>query len=264
MTLVVFTDLDGTLLDHETYSWAPAHSALQALKDLDIPLVLASSKTAAEIEPLQRELGLGQTPAIVENGAGLLLPGKARDEKADDYSRLLQRLSTISPDLRRNYRGFGEMTDQEVSEMTGLPLEQARLARKRRFTEPGIWHGSAADLAAFIEILEAEGIAARQGGRFLTLSFGRTKAQAMAEVSQSLNATIMIALGDAPNDKEMLETATYGVIVRNDMAKPLPELSGEAEGRIRRTSEEGPRGWNTAVCQLLAELGLKRDMKTHG
>jgi len=47
--MVVFTDLDGTLLRHEDYSWLPAGPALAELRRRRIPLVIASSKTRAEI-----------------------------------------------------------------------------------------------------------------------------------------------------------------------------------------------------------------------
>jgi hypothetical protein len=73
--LIVFSDLDGTLLDHETYSWQPAAPALDALKQRGIPLILASSKTAAEIAGLRAEMGFADCPAIVENGAGMLSRG---------------------------------------------------------------------------------------------------------------------------------------------------------------------------------------------
>ncbi len=32
--LLVFSDLDGTLLSHRDYSWAPAEAALRALRRL--------------------------------------------------------------------------------------------------------------------------------------------------------------------------------------------------------------------------------------
>ena len=66
--LIVFTDLDGTLLDHETYSLEPARPALDRLASEGIPLILASSKTAAEIDRLRAEIGCADFPAIVENG----------------------------------------------------------------------------------------------------------------------------------------------------------------------------------------------------
>lgn len=156
------------------------------------------------------------------------------------------------------------MTDEEVADITGLPLNQARLARTRCYSEPGLWSGSEEDLNQFQSELRSRDIAARRGGRFLTLSLGRTKADAMKEIAGCLKADITIALGDAPNDTEMLETADYGVVVRNNHARPLPPLSGEATGRIRRTDLPGPQGWNAAILDLLQELGLKKEQTPHG
>src|SRR5687768_8132133 len=80
---LVFTDLDGTLLDHDTYSWEAARPALSRLRHLGIPLVLCSSKTAAELRPIAKRLGL-QTPLIVENGGGIRLPRHFLDRPAAD------------------------------------------------------------------------------------------------------------------------------------------------------------------------------------
>ncbi len=84
--LVVFSDLDGTLLDHDAYSWDAAKPALDRLAERDIPVVLASSKTAREVEILQEQMGLSGRPAIVENGAGVIgVPGI---DKAETYAAL--------------------------------------------------------------------------------------------------------------------------------------------------------------------------------
>lgn len=256
MRLAVFTDLDGTLLDHATYSHAAAAPALAALKAQDIPLVLASSKTAAEIAPLHAELDLGDIPVIAENGAASVVPGE--NAGAGDYSRLRAALGTLPPALRTRFTGFGDMDTARVAEITGLPPDSAARARQRLFTEPGIWSGTAEEEAAFIGALSAEGIEARRGGRFLTLSFGGTKAGRMAGVARGLGADTTIALGDAPNDREMIEAADFGVIIRNDHGSGLPPLPGERTGRIRRSTEPGPTGWNRAVLEILEELSLMK------
>ncbi|WP_172292671.1 mannosyl-3-phosphoglycerate phosphatase [Pseudoruegeria sp. HB172150] len=253
MRLLVFTDLDGTLLDHATYSYAAARPALTALRDNGVPLVLASSKTGAEIRLLHQELELGDAPAIVENGAGIYWPAKGAEDDPADYRRIREALAGM-PEAE-GYRGFGDMSDAEVSEVTGLPVKQAALARQRCHSEPGLWHGTDDARQAFLSALEARGIAARSGGRFLTLSFGRTKADAMGEVTERLGAERTIALGDAPNDAEMLALADFGVIVRNDHAPPM-DLPEEAAGRISRTDLPGPAGWNKAVLRLLEETGM--------
>lgn len=256
MRPVVFSDLDGTLLDHATYAYDEAKPALNVLRRLDIPLILASSKTSAEIKPLHQELALERWPAIVENGAGAFIPGSDAGDDDQDYQRLRQTIATLPALLSKGFIGFGDMSDLEVADQTGLPLEQARLARMRHYSEPGIWTGSEVELARFLETLRSSGVSARQGGRFLTLSFGHSKAERMPLIADLLGADLTIALGDAPNDVEMLEAADYGVIVRNDHAARLPRLSKEKEGRIRRTLLSGPAGWNAAILDLVEELGM--------
>ncbi len=261
---IVFSDLDGTLLDHETYGWQAATPALDLLRGAGIPLILASSKTAAEIAPLRAEMGFAHCPAIVENGAGLLPPGPA--EAAPDrsaYQRLRAALDAIAPDLRHQYRGFGDWGAAEIARRTGLPIEGARLAAQRQFSEPGLWEGSNAGHAAFVAALAQHGVTAREGGRFLTLSFGGTKAGRMAEIiahyapdatANPATAPRSLALGDAPNDREIIEAADHGVIIANPHGTPLPPLPGEARGRIIRTTVPGPQGWMHAVLDLLSDL----------
>ncbi|MFN0264929.1 HAD-IIB family hydrolase [Tepidamorphus sp. 3E244] len=253
MRLVIFTDLDGTLLDHDTYSFEAARPALDAIQKAGIPLVLASSKTAAEMRPLQAELGIGDWPLIVENGAGVLMPGVEESDDGGDYHYIRRVLKDLA---EPHFRGFGDMSDEDVAELTGLSREKARLARTRRYSEPGLFDGREPALDAFCAALDAQRIAARSGGRFLTLSMGRTKADGMKMVAAKLGAQMTLALGDAPNDTEMLETADRGVIVRNVHGKEIDELAGERDGTIVRTQAPGPEGWNQAVLSVLNELGL--------
>ncbi len=71
--LLLFSDLDGTLLDHDSYDWSPAKPALERLAAADIPVVLNSSKTAGEIQAVREQLG-NTAPFIVENGAAVIVP----------------------------------------------------------------------------------------------------------------------------------------------------------------------------------------------
>lgn len=253
MGMLIVTDLDGTLLDHSTYSYEPARPALAAIRAAQVPLVLATSKTAAEVAPLHAELGLRHMSAIVENGAGLYRHGQVAAD-ADDYDRLRASLDALAPELRRAFKGFGDMGDAEVANVTGLDPASAGRARRRSHSEPGLWQGDQDGLARFQNALAAQGIQAKRGGRFLTLSFGRSKADAMLDLRRELRADRVIALGDAPNDIEMLEAADIGVILPNAHGTAIPILAGEADGRIRRATREGPSGWNDAVLGILHEM----------
>jgi mannosyl-3-phosphoglycerate phosphatase len=133
------------------------------------------------------------------------------------------------------------------------------LAKQRAFSEPGEWHGTAAQKEKFLEHLAGLGITAQQGGRFLTLSFGRNKSDQMRRIIETYVPVHTIALGDAPNDIQMLEYADYGVVIANPHGAPLPLLKGEAEGRIIRTKAAGPTGWNTAVLDFIEQFELIKD-----
>ena len=58
MPILVFTDLDGSLMERETYSMKPARLALQTLQSREIPVIINSSKTAQEIQAVQKSVGL--------------------------------------------------------------------------------------------------------------------------------------------------------------------------------------------------------------
>lgn len=246
--LVVFSDLDGTLLDHETYSWQPAKPALERMKGLGIPLILASSKTAIEIADLRAQMGFSHCPAIVENGAGLLRAGAEGGGVGRDYDRIRAALDGLPKELRAPFEGFGDMGVQRIAEVTGLSPEGALGAATRQFSEPGVWTGDAQGCEAFVRALAEQGIHARMGGRFLTLSFGATKADRMEDICAEIEPKPQVlALGDAPNDLEMISAATFGVIIKNPHGAQIPHLSGEDSGRVRRSRDAGPVGWNTEV-----------------
>lgn len=249
---VVFTDLDGTLLDHDTYSYAPANSALEKLRETKTPLILASSKTAAEIAPLRHELGFEAFPAIVENGAGVLAPATQSMTTTSDYDKIVDIVQNAPAPLRAKYKGFHDWTSEEVCQQTSLSLQAAKLAKQREYSEPGIWSGNKKELAQFKEYLNDNGLRAQQGGRFLTLSFGAGKVDRMNEIVESLTPgdtpMTTVALGDAPNDIEMLKHADIGFVMKNSSNQHL--FTPNKPDHITYSKDPGPKGWNMCVLSL--------------
>lgn len=255
--ILVFSDLDGTLIDHHSYSADAASPALMALKACGGGLIITSSKTAPEVALIRDQLGWSDWPAIIENGSGVLPAGGASQIDTSGYAALRAVLANAPIVFRRMYRGFGDMSPAQVSQITGLDPNAAMLAKQRAFSEPGLWDGPDDKRRDFIAYLANQGVSAREGGRFLTLSFGQTKADRMAGFINQFKPRHTVALGDAPNDVEMLQFADIGVIVANPDSPPLPKLAGEEQGRIRRTTLAGPQGWNLAICAILSDLNLR-------
>lgn len=255
--LVVYSDLDGTLLDHHTYDWQPALPALERLRERHDWLVLASSKTAAEIMPLRAELGFEHCPAIVENGAGILPPFDDIEFVDTPRDRILSHLNKAPLALREKFVGFSELSRQDIVDRTGLSAKNASLAAKRNYTEPGTFSGTDEELSQFVQFLGKAGIQARRGGRFLTLSEGHNKSQCMAEIVKKyplIREALVIALGDAPNDFEMLGSAHRGFLIPNPGFGDVEKMIGELPDTVAIADSPGPQGWNACVLSVIQEL----------
>src|SRR5207253_11339070 len=87
LRVVLFTDLDGTLLDAATYRYDAARPALDRLRECRIPLIICTSKTRAEVDYLRRELD-NRDPFIVENAGARYIPdGECQHNPPGDSSR---------------------------------------------------------------------------------------------------------------------------------------------------------------------------------
>ena len=82
MNKVVFTDIDGTLIDINTAHYGKKTKGLiSSLKEKNIPLILASAKTWLEQNKIREDLGLFD-PFIVENGGAIVIPNGYFDDSA--------------------------------------------------------------------------------------------------------------------------------------------------------------------------------------
>jgi mannosyl-3-phosphoglycerate phosphatase len=255
LTLVV-TDLDGTLLDHDDYSFLAAEPALRELQARGVPVILNSSKTRAEIVHLQRQMSI-QGPFICENGAAIYAPGdegqpRLFKELGLGRDEVLQELHQLRRDCGYRFSGFADIPVQQIAEITGLSIEQAKRAAQREYSEPLIWHEGAERLPLFLRQLEQRGLSAQQGGRFLAVASPGSKADAMLLLRDwysPVEPMRIVALGDSPNDSEMLEAADVAVVI---LGKNLRPLQLKREGPTLRSSARGPAGWQEVIGELLA------------
>lgn len=265
--LVIFSDLDGTLLDHEDYRWQAAGPALAKLRAAGIPLVLNSSKTLPEIRALRKELG-NTDPFIVENGAAVVIPMGAFGnvtEKVVNFGATRNRVLEVLGNQRKQgarFRGFADMSAEELAGETGLAPAAAERAKERLGTEPLIWLGTDEELMAFEAALAAEELRLVAGGRFLHAMGIFDKADGarflLNEYREQYREQygdeplVAIALGDSPNDQQMLESADIPVVIRGVKSEEVQLPSAK---HAMRSLKPGPEGWNECVLNLLFEYG---------
>lgn len=262
---LVFTDLDGTLLDERRYSFADALPALDMLRAQGIPLVFCSSKTRAEMEGYRRRMG-NIHPFIVENGGGIFIPpGYFRApvggaESFDGYQLVafgkphgLIRRSFVElrEKMGASVRGFTDMTVGEVAALTGLSQAEAALAKQRDFDEPFVFDD--APDPAFLSAIAEAGLTWTQGRIFHIMGQhdkGRAVHFLKSLYEREFGSARTLALGDGYNDLPMLEAADQAVLVRHEDGSYEPRIG--IAGMVK-TRSSGPAGWNEAVMQLLSE-----------
>ncbi|MBT1428128.1 mannosyl-3-phosphoglycerate phosphatase-related protein [Dickeya dianthicola] len=264
---VIFTDLDGSLLDHNTYRWDEARPWLNRLRSHRVPVVITTSKTAAEIMPIQQELALHDMPAIAENGADILLPASWQKHTSvppicrtyPDICRQLQALRELHGFL---FCGFADMDDAAVAAVTGLTLSQAALARRRTGSEPVLWQGDSASLAMFRVCLTQKQLSVTEGGRFFhVMHEGISKGVAVNWLKQHIESTgnsplVTLGLGDGPNDISLLEATDYAVIIKGHASNKVT-LSPSFCGQSYRTQAAGPAGWSEGLTYFLSRYGAE-------
>jgi len=265
---LVFTDMDGSLLDHYTYQFDDAKHSLASLAGLDIPVIPITSKTQAELEQLREDLH-NHHPFIIENGAAVFIPKGYFDEQPLDTTETpnywiksfvkpratwQQLISKISARYENKFITFAEAGVDGIVDMTGLKRDQASKAAQRQYGEPLSWQGNCIEKRAFINDLEERGASILEGGRFLHVSGKCDKGIALNWLKNvyqnqaSEHAITTLALGDSNNDIAMLETADYATLIRSPVHE-LPTLQ-KKEGLFVTTST-GPKGWSEGISHFI-------------
>ena len=270
---ILFTDLDGTLLDESTYAFEAARPALRALQERNIPIVFCTSKTFVETVPLQAAMGVSD-PFIVENGGAIYfkqgqleLPEGAMEPCGAwcrlglgmPYEAVVTRLAAIRKETGLRLRGFAQMEVAEIAADCGLSLEVAGWAKQREYDEPfRLLEATPEALARIGDLTQAMGLTLTSGGRYQHLAGGSDKGRAVRTLCESLpkvhGSLRSVGLGDSPNDLPMLAAVDCPVVVMRPGGTHHPRLLAGLPHAVR-ASGVGPAGWNDAVLGLLAEEG---------
>ncbi len=267
--VIVFTDLDGTLLDHGTYSYSKAENALRALREKGIHLILCSSKSRDEIKIYRDKLSNNE-PFISENGGAIYIPEKyglkCKFNRTDngflvveigpEYKVLKSAFDEIKRKTGINMKSITEFTADEIVALTGLSKEEACLAQKKEYSLPFIIDGSEEDIKNIKDEIRLSGLNYTEGARFAYLMGGNDKGKAVNILIDIYRENypgtkiLTVGLGDSLNDLPMLEAVDKKFLVKKEF--------GDYEERIKvddltYADGIGPVGWNKAILGLFGK-----------
>ena len=264
---VIFTDLDGTLLDPETYSYDRALPCIEHLRNQEIPIIFCSAKTRAEQEVYRKELQI-KDPFIVENGGAIFISQgyfsfdfeyhKAKDgyqviEFGIPYHRIREILAQIRDDTGVNFKGFGDMNAEEVASLTGLDLEAAQRAKAREYDETLNLEGAPDETNKVLNTVKNKGLNYTCGGRYYDVTGPNDKGRATRMLIDLFNRKSgrirTIAIGDSPNDLPMLSVVDIPVLVQ----KPGGTWEEIDIPHLHRAEGIGPEGWARAVMEIIEQ-----------
>lgn len=267
--LIIFSDLDGCLLNKHDYDWAPAASTLDRLRQQQVPVILNSSKTVAEMQQWVDELGLVGNSFISENGSVIYWGEFHRQDPSAGEIQvigaarefILATLDELKSSFR--FRSFAELGVAGVIRETQLSPQRAQQALQRQGTEPLVWDDSAERLLDFQSEIEARQLTLTKGGRFWHVAGRTNKGKAMQIVAQRLSEantnamlpaerTIIVAIGDSPIDQSMLDMADVpiGIPTATGLGVRISPVRGIVP------VQPGAAGWAEAVNQLLNRTDL--------
>jgi len=226
---VLFTDLDGTVLDNEDYSYESSINSIRTLKEHDVPVVFCSSKTKCEQE-IYRWLLRVFDPFIVEDGSAIYIPRGYFNKKFEfdrawgPYQIIL--LGARYDDIRKTIdgveestgiRSFGSMSPGEISEITGLDREFANIAKDREYSETILVEDE--DAKNISDILHRSNLTMSRGGKFWIVRGQTDKGKAVKKLKSiyknEFGDVMTIGVGDSFNDLPMLENVDRPFLIKN-------------------------------------------------
>ena len=275
---VIITDLDGTLLHPQTYSYTQALDALRQVHAKEIAVVFCSAKTRSEQQFYREELGV-KAPFIIENGSAIYIPKNyfrlpfSYDKTVQDYllielgmpyRELKHRLSLACDVARRQIEAneklgsvsitsFGDMTAEDITKETGLSLRLAEFAKQREYSETLKITGGRKAIEVVLNQIKEAGLNCTYGGRFYEVMGGNDKGRAVKILLEifrfNFGNIFAIGIGDNASDEPMLTNVDLPILVQNQDRK-WQKLKIR---KLKKVKGVGPEGWSRAIAEYIKD-----------
>lgn len=269
--VVIFTP--ANLIGSPNRAAYPASEALSEIDKRNIPLILVTRGTRAQLEPLRRRIGNGH-PFITEGGGGLFIPDgyfAIRFEGASrvgryfcvPFGRSWQEAGTAVVDIAREAGAevvrYGEMSAREIARNTGMNEREAAGSREREFSERFFFAGNAAAGAPSFERIAGERNWKIRGSEpFRELYSGNDEGKALRYLTrlyrEALRSRIRsVGIGTSFEDLALLSASDQAFVVPVGSDRYDDRLLSKLQN-AGKIDIPGTLGWNQAVLIALSRI----------
>ncbi len=258
---VIFTSIDGTLLDARTFDIGRGRATIRRLHAAGIPVIPVSVLTLDEIAPLATELGLRHAMVIEAGGAIARWSDTGWDVEpcGPPAQTLLDVVRDIEDRSGANLLVYSALPEEEAARISGRSGEMLLASTRRRFSEPFVIETGS--LESVIRAAAEIGFSVRRGRRFLHLCRACDEGEAFTRLRVELGCEVAVAVGGVAVDAEFLSRSDIPIIVPGPDGVHDPELRARVP-HAHLAPAPAPDGWAAAVDQVLERLaGTKRSAR---
>ncbi|MEM1137515.1 MAG: mannosyl-3-phosphoglycerate phosphatase [Bacteroidota bacterium] len=265
--IVIYSDLDGTLIDFEDYSFNLTAPLVRKLEAMGIPVVFCSSKTREEQAYYRKEIGVN-APFITENGSAIFIPKNyfpftfSYQTEIDNFyvielgvnrAEILTKITKAREISGAKVYGYSDLPLAEVAQILKLNEIESQRAVSRDYSETLIkGDKDSVHFKKMVALLEQEGLACTAGGKFHTVISNKSdKGKAVKLLHtffQKMHLeTMSVGLGDSANDLPLLNAVDKPFLVQ----KPGKWWDDLSATNLVKIDGVGPNGWIKAVNNLI-------------
>ena len=259
--IIIFTDLDGSLLNKDTFRFDEIEDYFRKLISIGIKIIPNSSKTESELLDFNKEHNLNLS-FIAENGSSINGLNLIHENLPDaiSMSRTVDQIyeiyrKNIPYVLKQKVIFISKLDKREQEKILGLSLYKVKLAMDRKYSIPILFEGSEVEKNEFIKIINVAGLTAQTGGRIINICDKVNKSEATIKTLELIsneiqNDIITIGVGDNQNDIDMLKETDYSCLVKNDnFDSSLINIDN-----LIKSSEPSPLGWADVIKTAIQKI----------
>ena len=264
--VIIFTDLDETLLKENKYNHNILNNFIKTLLKKEYEIIPVTSKTYLEVINLLKQIKY-KLPFSVENGAAYYIPiNKSKNYlyrkivnpcaiKKNAIKKILKK--SIFKAFLHNLKYIEDLSIVEQKEITKLNSKQLEGFNSREYSIPVLISGDKYFKKKFEEILSKYNLKIIFGGKLNNISGLHGKLSSLHFFSNQYkkklrnSKVIIISVGDNKNDIEILNNSNYSGIVKNNTYKIL---NLKKKKNIFRSFTGAPFGWIEVLKKIIIKM----------